>query len=341
MVPNALLVSTDGPEIQKKGDSVSTQFEPMPGDGRQMPLNQAAKYYKVNKKSLMRRTSGEVPINASVGFQTALAAIHERELASCIKLMAKWGWGFTPEEIKDVVKEFVKAKNIKTPFKDGRPGYDWLKNFKRHPEIAPRKTEQLSTTRARAEDPEVLNHWYQLLDHVLTESGIKDMPAQIFNTDETGFVTDPKSDIVLAARGAKRVNQSIGGSGREQVTVNCAASANGKLLPLYVVYQGKNLYEAWTKDGPTNTAYNTSAKGWMEAPLFLDWFRKIFLQHTRDVSDKTRLLVFYGHASHLSLELVQEAKRHNIVLLRLPAHMTHYLQPLDRAVFFVQFQINA
>ncbi|GFO05301.1 Dde-domain-containing protein [Plakobranchus ocellatus] len=155
----------------------------------------------------------------------------------------------------------------------------------------------------------------------------------LHNTDETGFVTDFKADIVLAARGSKRVNQSIGGSGREQVIVNCAAAATGKLLPLYVVYQGKNLYEAWAKDGPTDAAYTTSTKGWMEAPLFLDWFKKIFLHHTRDDSDKARLLIFDGHASHLSVDLIEEAKRNNVILMRLPAHMTHHLQPLDRAVF--------
>lgn len=70
----------------------------------------------------------------------------------------------------------------------------------------PRKTEHLSTARARAEDPEVITHWFQLLDKVLTEGGIKDMPAQIFNTDETGFVTDPKTSTVLAKKGSKRVN---------------------------------------------------------------------------------------------------------------------------------------
>ncbi|GFR94940.1 UDP-glucuronosyltransferase 2A1-like [Elysia marginata] len=153
----------------------------------------------------------------------AYNAVMNQEMS--LNQAARYYNGFTPEEIKDVVKDFVAAKNIETPLKDGPPGYDWLTNFlKRHPDIAPQSTE-----RARAEDPEVLNHWFELLDNVLTKSGIKDMPAQIFNTDETGIVTDPKSDIVLAARGAKRVNQSIGGSGREQITVNCAASASAHM----------------------------------------------------------------------------------------------------------------
>ncbi|KAK3764026.1 hypothetical protein RRG08_004390 [Elysia crispata] len=114
------------------------------------------------------------------------------------------------------------------------------------------------------------------------------MPEQIYNCDESGFVTDPKCQVVLATKGAKRVNQHIGGSGREQITVNCAGSASGKSLPPYVVYKGKNLYESWTRDGPQDACYTTCEKGWMEGPQFLDWFTKVFLVHTEDVSNKTR-----------------------------------------------------
>lgn len=65
---------------------------------------------------------------------------------------------------------------------------------------------------------------------------------------------------------------------------------------------------------------------WLDgSTLFLDWFKKMFLPDTHDVFD--------GHFSHLSLDLVELAKTNNVDLLRLPAHLTHHLQPLDWAVF--------
>ena len=303
----------------------------MKGD---MSVTRASKHFGVNKKSLLRRTRGDIPVNACVGKATALSSHHEQELAECIKLLAGWGWGFTSEEVKNIVRDFTKEMQIDTPFTEGRPGDDWFRGFlMRHPDIVPRKTEHLSNARARAEDPEVIKHFFQLFHKVLMDTQVKDMSAQIFNVDESGFVTDPKSQIVLAEKGSKRVTQNIGGSGREQITVNCAASASGKVLPPYVVYQGKNLYLAWTQGGPDGACYTTSAKGWMEAPQFLDWFVTIFLPHTADVSNKPRILVFDGHASHLSLDLMEKAKENNVVMMRLPAHLTHLLQPLDRAVF--------
>lgn len=301
---------------------------------KEMSLNQASKYYGVNKKSLLRRVNGEIPVDAHAGRGTTLSSLFEEELAECLKLLASWGWGFSTEELKNVVQEFIESVKLETPFVGGRPGKDWIQGFlKRHPDIVWRKTEHLSNARARAEDPQVLAAWFDLLEKVLDENGIKDHSAHIFNVDETGFTTDPKPQKVLAEKGAKRVTQSIGGSGREQITVNCAVSASGKTLPPFVIYSGKNLYIAWTEGGPEGACYTTSEKGWMEAPLFLEWFKNIFLKHTADVRDKTRLLVFDGHVSHLSKELIETAKQNNVVLLRLPAHLTHILQPLDRAVF--------
>ncbi|GFR81703.1 jerky protein [Elysia marginata] len=185
----------------------------------------------------------------------------------------------------------------------------------------------------QAEDPEVVEHFYSLLDRILTSEGIKDMSCQIFNSDESGFVTDPKSGIILARKGSHAVVQSIGGSGREQISVNCCASASGKILPPYVVYNSVNLHKDWTTGGLKDVVYTTSNKGWMEGPLYLDWFHKILFKHTDDVKDKTRVLIFDGPASHMSLELIKAARADNIILLRLPAHMTHWLQPQDLGVF--------
>ena len=65
----------------------------MKGD---MSLNQAAKYYGVNKKSLLRRTSGEIPVAATVGRSTVFSSSQENELVECIKGFADRGWGSSP-----------------------------------------------------------------------------------------------------------------------------------------------------------------------------------------------------------------------------------------------------
>jgi hypothetical protein len=45
------------------------------------------------------------------------------------------------------------------------------------------------------------------------------------------------------------------------------------------------------------------------------------------------MLLFNGHESHVTLEAVQYCKDNKVILLCLPSHSTHILQPLDIGVF--------
>jgi len=45
------------------------------------------------------------------------------------------------------------------------------------------------------------------------------------------------------------------------------------------------------------------------------------------------ILIFDGHASHMSVRILEEAIQNNIVLVKLPSHLTDKLQPLDKCVF--------
>ena len=93
----------------------------------------------------------------------------------------------------------------------------------------------------------------------------------------------------------------------------CCLNANGLVLPLYVVYKAKHLCNTWTKNGPENCHYNTSPSGWMEAEQFTEWFEKIFVKYTLHITGP-KLLIFDGHDSHVSLDVILKAKLNNITL---------------------------
>ena len=226
---------------------------------KEMSSNQAAKHYRVDKKSLLPRVRNEIPIEAHPGRQTVLSPSQEQELAECLIIFAEWGWGFGKEEVKDIIKDFIREKELENPFKEDRPGRDWLDGFlRRHPKVVPRKTEHLSNSRAKAEDPVVIQNWFTLLDKILTEKDIKGLPSQIFNCDESGFVTDPKSQTVLAQKGSSRVNQCIGGSGREQITLHSQLlyfCQWASIASLYCLYREKSLHGLDTRWTTGNSLY--------------------------------------------------------------------------------------
>jgi hypothetical protein len=68
--------------------------------------------------------------------------------------------------------------------------------------------------------------------------------------------------------------------------------------------------------------------------LALEWLRSDFQRQTvARANGAYRLLILDGHVSHLSYEFCKYAEDHKIVILCLPPHTTHALQPCDVAVF--------
>jgi len=74
----------------------------------------------------------------------------------------------------------------------------------------------------------------------LSDAGLKDKPAQIYNCDESGMPLEFKIPKVIAAKSTKKVRQCISGS-KTQITILACASGSGQTLPPMVVFAGKNL----------------------------------------------------------------------------------------------------
>lgn len=166
-----------------------------------------------------------------------------------------------------------------------------------------------------------------------------DKACFVFNTDESGFKSDPSRLRGIGEKG-KSLSRVSGGSGRESTTVLACVSASGAVMPPMVVFKDVAVQPRWVSDKAyLGTHYAVSKSGWMEGPIFLDWFSKAFLPQINDVrelkelSDQEVVLLFNGHASHITLQLCRVALLNKITLIRFPSHLADKLQPLDKCVF--------
>ena len=74
--------------------------------------------------------------------------------------------------------------------------------------------------------------------------------------------------------------------------------------------------------------------GWTDNAIGLHWVKEIFNPFTKEWSRGAfRLLIMDGHDSHLTPAFIDFCDSEKILLLCLPAHSTHLLQPLDVAIF--------
>ncbi|XP_066946101.1 uncharacterized protein [Macrobrachium rosenbergii] len=172
-------------------------------------------------------------------------------------------------------------------------------------------------------DPFVIYGFYDLLKDEMERLEISDRPECIWNLDETGFPLDPSKTKTVGRKGTKTVRVTSG-SKRENIS-------DGSALDPLIIFKGKNMQSSWVGTAALpETQYALSESGWTTRMIFEDFF-KGFVEKTND--SRPLLLILDGHLSHTSVETIIVAKSENISIIKLPAHCTDLLQPIDVAYF--------
>ncbi len=177
---------------------------------------------------------------------------------------------------------------------------------------------------------EVYNSYFTLLEDTLREYDLIDEPAQLYNCDESGMPLEHKMPKIVTLKGSKKVRQ-INSNNRTQITVIACFNAAGQSIPPMVIFTGKKFNHDLSIGEVPGTLYGMADSGWMDQELFFNWFTNHFLKHA--VSARPLLLLLDGHSSHFTLELVQEARKNNVIIFCLPPHTTADTQHLDTTCF--------
>jgi hypothetical protein len=135
-----------------------------------------------------------------------------------------------------------------------------------------------------------------------------------------------------------RCKQSAQDGSREFISLLACVSAIGRRLPSALIYQGEGyeLMDTWVKDViVTNEAhFAASSNGWSSDAFGLAWLVQVFHRYTRGLAgNRRRLLIVDGHSSHVNMAFLNKCDELRILVLILPPHSTHRLQPLDVGLF--------
>ena len=98
--------------------------------------------------------------------------------------------------------------------------------------------------------------------------------------------------------------------------------------PLLVFRRLRFKFELSTGAPPGNH-FACTENGWIRSDVFTQWL-KHFIQTTKPSKETKVLFLLDGHTTHTkNLQAVNLARENAVILLSLPAHITHHLQPLD------------
>ena len=290
----------------------------------------AAKKYGMTEGTLRHRIKmkNENKVLVGAGRPPAFDKNVEKELTECIATMCKLGFSPNRSQLKDIVQSYVTSNNIKTPFTNNRPGKDWVRDFMSRNKLSGKKANIISSARKSAtSNPFLIYDFYEVIDRIITEKNLG--PSQIWNVDETGFPMDPQKSRVIAPIGETGFT-TTGGSGRENTTVLGVCNAAGRVLDPLIIFQGKKLQSTWRGNNALpKTFYGVSDNGWMTTSIFSDWFKEF----VKEVTERHLLIMWDGHLSHVSIDLIKLANKEDITLVKFPPHVTDQLQPLDVTCF--------
>ena len=242
-----------------------------------MSLNSSAKKYNIPKSTLSEHLNNKHTL--AHGRPTRLTREEENEIAQTCLIFSEWGYGLGKKEVMSVIHDYLQLKKKTYLFLNGIPGEDWWLGFlRRNPQLSLRKPQSLQIARAVSSTSDVVSHWFtSVLKPLLDKHNLHLHPDRIYNADETSFSLCGRPCRVVTKRGAKSPQFVVGGTGRENVTVQMCVSASGQLLPPYILYTGQRLMFDLTQGGPLGARYGVAPKGWMTEINFLDWFKNQFI----------------------------------------------------------------
>jgi hypothetical protein len=158
--------------------------------------------------------------------------------------------------------------------------------------------------------------------------------SNIFNVDESGFSCVQKPQKIVATKGKKNVGTLTSAERGKTVTVVCCMSGAGTFVPPMFIFPRMRMKQSLMDHSPPGSVGTCTKTGWINEEAFEFWFDH-FLNSVRPQSmPQPVLLVMDGHSSHTrNLNVLLKARDNNVIMLCLPSHCTHRLQPLDVSFF--------
>lgn len=304
-------------------------------------IREVSKALKIPNSTLHRYVSNakekgveNIRLTPNYANKKVFSETEETELTEYLLSASKLCFGLTTKLVRELALQYANANGISVPkpWNDNQmAGYEWLIGFlRRQPRLSIRKPEATSMNRATNFNQRNVQQFYDNLEKVLTEFQFE--PSDIYNCDETGMMTVHIPSKVVADKKLKQVGKLTSGERGSLVTLIGAINAIGNSIPPYFIFPRVNFKLHMLRGSPSGSDGAANQSGWINSEIFVKWLDH-FIMFSKASLEKQVLLILDNHDSHVSIPAIEKARENGIVLLTLPPHTSHKLQPLDRSVY--------
>ena len=225
-------------------------------------------------------------------------------------------------------------------------GVSWVRRYiARKKELTWTKPVMMEHERSNACTPSVIRDWYETLKE---ESLIEQVPPSLIaNFDETMVQPMTSSQVKVVKFAHQKTSVLKEADGLPHITLGVTIFADGTHLDHLLIYPNKFVpQEVRGANAAFFQGYSIAGQdsGWISKELFAQHCRSVVIPafekrmeaaRKLGIQNPTGIFIVDGHSSRLNSELINDFRNRGIIVLVLPAHTSHLLQPLDLRVFGV------
>lgn len=208
-------------------------------------LRVIAELYGIDHNKLARAVKGGRSMDEANAAKQKLSPAEERVLVNFILNSADRGFPMTHRSIESYANAILQ-KRIGSNYQPVGSGWIFAFLDRNRRDLQTHWSKPLDMQRAQALNPEAVKHWFDLVEELVVNTGIK--KEDIYGMDESGFPpADQGKSKVVGARGTKTQHKQ-GGADRENVTAIVTICADGTSLRPTIIFKGQGFTESWFSD---------------------------------------------------------------------------------------------
>ena len=290
----------------------------------------AAREAGVNNDTFRRYLKGKESHATGHEGQQRLSKEQEDALEAIILESSALGYPPGTAEVLDCANYFLQLKQPSATL-----GKNWIYAFKRrHPVLQAAQSKRMDVARIVACEEGRLLTFLDLYSATVRKHKVA--PEAIWNMDETGIIMNAtnRRELVYTST-ACPVTFTRAPGNRASVTAIECISAVGKSLTTNLIFKSTARTPPSTyQDNIRGKRYivHGSKTAYTCSRIFIEWLKDCFIPETGG-EGPVRLLLLDGCTVHAIPEAVSLARSAGVLMLFLPAHTSHVLQPLDVGVF--------
>lgn len=154
-------------------------------------------------------------------------------------------------------------------------------------------------------------------------------PSMIYNCEESGIsIVQHKHIKVIARKGKKQIGAITSAERGSTKTAVFCFNAIGHYVPPLIIFPSEKMKIELMNGAPAGSIYACHQSGWIQQEIFVQWLHH-FIKITKPTKGDPVVLILDGHYSHTkNLKVDNAARADHVVIICLPPHSIHNMQPL-------------